>query len=92
MLIELHGILREALPDVQECISCSMPTWRGKENILHFALSSKYINLHVGKGAMQEFADRLNGYAAQGGAIRLDPGQPLPKDLIIQIARWCAGQ
>ena len=41
-LKEIRGILRNALPDAEERISWSMPTyWKGC-NIIHFAASKKH--------------------------------------------------
>ena len=36
-LLELRAILRAALPDAEECISGSMPTYRKGRNLIHFA-------------------------------------------------------
>ena len=40
-LNEIRTVLRSALPDAEECISWSMPTyWKGR-NIIHFAKKTK---------------------------------------------------
>ena len=47
-LIEIREILRAALPDAEERISWSMPTyWKGR-NIIHFAASKKHLGLYPG--------------------------------------------
>ncbi len=44
-LNEVREILRSALPEAQERISWSMPTyWKGR-NIIHFAASKKHIGI-----------------------------------------------
>ena len=91
-LNEVRRILRTAIPDAQEKISWSMPTyWKGK-NILHFAAAKKHLGLYPGGEATMVFADRLAGYDVSKGTIRLPYERPLPEDLIRDIARWCFDQ
>ena len=88
-LNELRQILREAIPDAQEKISWSMPTyWKGR-NIIHFAASKKHLGLYPGGEAATVFADRLAEFDVSKGTIRLPYDQPLPKELIMDIACWC---
>ena len=91
-LNEVRRILRTAIPDAQEKISWSMPTyWKGK-NILHFAAAKKHLGLYPGGEATMVFADRLAGYDVSKGTIRLPYERPLPEDLIQDIAKWCFEQ
>ena len=80
--------LRAALPQAEERISWSMPTyWKG-QNIIHFAASKKHIGLYPGSAAVQQFSRALQGYQADKGTIRIPYGQ-VDAALIEQIARWC---
>ena len=91
-LTEVRQILRDALPEAQEKISWSMPTyWKGR-NIIHFAASKKHLGLYPGGEATEVFADRLAGYDVSKGTIRLPYNKPLPKALIAEIAAWCFKQ
>ena len=48
-LNEVRQILRSALPEAEERISWSMPTfWKGR-NIIHFAASKKHLGLVIGQ-------------------------------------------
>ena len=88
-LKELREILRSALPEAEERISWSMPTyWKGK-NIIHFAAFKKHVGLYPGEEAIAVFKDELTGFDVSKGTIRLLYSQPLPADLIARIARWC---
>ena len=88
-LCELRAALRKALPEAQERISWSMPTyWQGR-NIIHFAAFKHHIGLYPGDEAVAEFAERLQPYYTSKGAIRLPHANPLPLELIGDIARWC---
>lgn len=89
-LNQLRELLRTVLPDAQEKISWQMPTfWKGR-NLIHFACFKKHIGLYPGPDAVAHFAQALSPYKCSKGAIRLPLDQPLPLELIADIARWCA--
>ena len=88
-LREIRAIIREAIPDAEERISWSMPTyWKGK-NILHFAASKKHIGLYPGGEATTVFAEELKNFNVAKGTIRLPYETELPAELITKIAQWC---
>ena len=88
-LEQLRSIINEAIPNAEERISWSMPTfWKGR-NIIHFAAFKKHIGLYPGDEAIEAFTDQLDGYAVSKGTIRLPYNQELPDMLIGGIARWC---
>ena len=88
-LREIREILRKALPDAEERISWSMPTyWKGR-NIIHFAASKKHLGIYPGDEATAAFAEELSGYDISKGTIRIPYDQPLPEELIRRIAQWC---
>ncbi|MDD5882682.1 MAG: DUF1801 domain-containing protein [Firmicutes bacterium] len=88
-LRQLQETIREAIPEAKEKISWSMPTfWKGR-NLIQFAASQKHIGLYPGPGAVEAFADRLASFPTSKGTIRLPLNQPMPLELIADIARWC---
>ncbi len=88
-LRQLRSIIQNAIPDAEERMSWSMPTyWKGR-NIIHFAAAKKHIGLYPGDEAMVEFADELKDYDVSKGTIRLPHDRELPAELIIRIAQWC---
>jgi len=88
-LNKLKETLRKALPDAEECISWSMPTYRGKKNIIHFAAHKNHIGIYPGDKAIEHFAERLTVYKTSKGAIQFPYNKPIPFDLIAEIAKWC---
>ena len=91
-LNEVRQILHTAIPEAQEKISWSMPTyWKGR-NIIHFAASKKHLGIYPGGEATEVFANRLSDYDVIKGTTRLSYTKPLPKELIAEIAVWCYGQ
>ena len=88
-LQSIHDVIREAIPDAEERISWSMPTfWKGR-NLIHFAAFKKHIGLYPGEEATAAFAEKLTGFEVSKGAIRLPHDRELPEELIREIAQWC---
>ncbi len=88
-LREIRAVIRSAIPEAQERLSWSMPTfWRGR-NILHFAASKKHLGLYPGGEATTVFADELKDYDVSKGTVRIPWDRALPVELVQRIARWC---
>ncbi len=91
-LREVRDILRAALPEAEERVSWSMPTyWKGR-NLIHFAASKKHLGLYPGGEATAVFAEELKDYDVSKGAIRIPWDRKPPEELIRKIARWCLSQ
>lgn len=85
----LRSIIHDAIPDAEEKISWSMPTfWKGK-NLIHFASFKNHTGLYPGEEATAAFAEELNGFEVSKGTIRLPHDRDLPEELIAEIAKWC---
>ena len=87
-LQHIRQILHKALPEAEERISWSMPTYWKKHNILHFAASKKHIGLYPGPEAVIHFAQELQCYKTDKGTIRIPYGK-IDAALIEKIATWC---
>lgn len=88
-LKEMRSLIRSAIPEAEERISWSMPTyWKGK-NLLHFAAFKKHLGFYPGDEAVARFKEELNNYDVSKGTIRLPYSADLPAELIQRMARWC---
>lgn len=87
-LFLIRQVLQQALPETEERISWSMPTYWKKHNILHFAASQKHIGFYPGPEAVEEFKEELKKYSVSKGTIRIPYGK-VDVDLIRKIAQWC---
>ena len=88
-LREVCDVLRATLPEAQERMSWSMPTyWKGR-NIIHFAASKKHLGLYPGGEATTVFAEALKDWDVSKGTIRIPWNRELPEALVREIARWC---
>ncbi len=88
-LRQIRDALRAALPEAEERISWSMPTFWKKYNIIHFAAHKKHMGVYAGTEAVVEFGERLKDYKTSKGTIQFPYDKPLPLELIREIARWC---
>ena len=82
--------LQKALPEADEKISWSMPTYWKQHNIIHFAAFKKHIGLYPGSEAVAQFKDELEaaGYKTDKGTIRFPYGK-VNTEMIARIAKWC---
>ena len=90
-LNRIRAVLKEALPEAEEKISWSMPTYWKDHNIIHFAANQKHIGLYPGPEAVKQFAEQLTqaGYPFSKGSIRIPYAKPFQPALIKDIAVWC---
>ncbi len=91
-LREIRAIFQRALPEAEEKMSWSMPTYFKGRNIIHFAAFKKHLVVYPGGEATEVFAGELASYDCSKGTIRLPYDQPLPEELLTKIARWCLEQ
>lgn len=87
-LLLIRQALQQALPEAEERISWSMPTYWKDHNIIHFAASKKHIGLYPGPAAVLEFEEELRKYSVDKGTIRIPYGN-IDTLLVQKIARWC---
>lgn len=88
-LEQVRDAIRKAVPEAVEKISWSMPTYRKGHNLIQFAAAKEHIGLYPGPEAVEAFKERLKEYKTSKGTIRIPYGDPLPLELIGEIARWC---
>ena len=87
-LLLVRKTLKEALPEAEERISWSMPTyWKG-HNIIHFAAFKNHIGIYPGPEAITNFKEELNSYSINKGTIRIPYGK-VDTTLLTKIAKWC---
>lgn len=89
ILQQVYQTLRDVLPDVQERMSWSMPTFWQRHNIIHFAAFKQHFSIFPGPEAIVFFADKLKPYRTSKGTIQFPYSQPVPTALIAEIASWC---
>ena len=87
-LWSVRNAISTAIPDADERITWSIPTYWKCHNIIHFAAGRNYIVIYPGPAAIKEFLPRLSEYITTKGVIHLPNSKELPLDLIKEIAQW----
>ncbi|MCI8418356.1 MAG: hypothetical protein HFI33_12840 [Lachnospiraceae bacterium] len=88
-LRKVRAAVRKAIPEAEERISWSMPTFWKNHNIIQFAGFKNHVGLYPGPEAVMEFAEQLKEYKTSKGTIQLPYSKPVPEELIGEIAAWC---
>jgi len=88
-LSKIYKTLKEAIPEAEERMSWSMPTFWKKQNIIHFAAAKNHIGLYPGEEAIEAFSEQLRPYHTSKGTIQIPYTENLPLVLIQDIAKWC---
>ncbi len=87
-LVELRALARAEAPAAEERMAYGLPTWRLRENLIHFGGFTHHVGVYPGAAAMVAFADELKGYPTSKGAIQIPHAVPLPLELVRRILQW----
>lgn len=88
VLESVRNKIREVIPEAEERMSWSMPTFWYKKNIIHFAAHKKHLGIYPGPQAIEHFAESLSSYKTSKGAIQIPYNEAIPLDLIQRITLW----
>ena len=90
-------VIREAVPECTEIISCHMPTFRkgtSKSNLVQLAAHKNHLGFYPFEDTVNVFANRLTleGYKFNKGCIHFPWNQAIPYELISEIVQYRASQ
>ena len=83
----MRRIIREVAPRAEETISYNIPTFKLKENLVHYAAFKEHIGFYPTPSPMKEFSDDLSAYKTSKGGVQFPLDKPLPKTLIKKIVK-----
>ena len=87
-LEQLRADIRAAAPDAEECISYGVPAFKQDGSLVSFGAAKNHCSFFVQSPAVLEsFASELDGYSKAKGTIHFNPGETLPRELVIRIVR-----
>ena len=92
LLTKVRNVIKEAVPEATEKISYQMPTYYLHGNLVHFAAYKQHIGFYPTPGGVEAFKDQLTSYKTSKGAIQFPLDQPLPFELISEIAKYRASE
>jgi uncharacterized protein YdhG (YjbR/CyaY superfamily) len=92
MLELVRSTICKAVPNVEEAISFSIPTYRlyGRPMLYFAGWRTHYALYPTTNGLIATFGRDLEPYDVKGGAITFRFSEPVPVDVIDRIARYRA--
>jgi uncharacterized protein YdhG (YjbR/CyaY superfamily) len=86
-LQRLREIIRDTIPEAEECISYGVPSFRWKGRfVLALGATPKHCAFYPG-AVVDAHKEELVGYSTSKGTIRFQPDCPLPKTLVRKLVR-----
>ena len=92
LLTKVKNVIKEAVPEATEKISYQMPTYYLHGNLVHFAAYKQHIGFYPTPGGVEAFKDQLTSFKTSKGAIQFPLDQPLPFELISEMAKYRASE
>ena len=87
-LNKIRHAIKEAVPEALECISYNMPAYKFKGILVYFALAKKHIGFYPTPSGISAFQKELKNYVHGRGSVQFPLDQPLPLDLIAEMAKF----
>ncbi|MEZ4851027.1 MAG: DUF1801 domain-containing protein [Bacteroidia bacterium] len=87
-LNQMRKLLKETLPEAKEVISYNMPAYRTRQVLVYFAWNKDHIGYYPTPSGVTNFQERVNKYKHSKAAIQFPFDEPLPVDLIRDIAKF----
>ncbi len=91
VLQKIRETIHHAVPEAQEAISYGMPAFklRGK-TLVYFAAWQHHIGFYATPAGNEAFRKELSPYQGAKGSVKFPLDQPMPYNLIAQIAKFRA--
>lgn len=86
-LMDLYDLLKQTLPDAEERISYGMPAFFQSKPLIYFGASKHHIGIYPTNEGISHFASELSDYVTTKGSWHISYDEPLPEQLIIQMAQ-----
>jgi uncharacterized protein YdhG (YjbR/CyaY superfamily) len=84
----IRQTILEAVPEAIEVISYHMPAFKTKEVLVYYAAAKNHLGFYPTNSGVTEFKKELEGFQTSKGAIQIPYDQPLPLQLIADIAKF----
>jgi len=86
-LTELRRLLREVAPDSTEALKWGKPAFIRDGILFQYAAFKHHVSLHPTPSVIDALRDELRSYEISQNTIRFSLVNPIPKELVLQIAR-----
>ena len=92
-LRELRRIIRDTIPNTEQLFNYNIPAFTlvpggTREQQVMIAGFKRHVGFYPHPTTMEQFDARLQTYKRGKGSVQFPVGEPLPKDLIIDMLRF----
>jgi uncharacterized protein YdhG (YjbR/CyaY superfamily) len=91
-LKQMRRTIHECVPEAEEAIAYSMPTFRLHGDLVHFAAFQRHIGFYPTSSGIEAFKAELAGYRHSKGAVQFPLDRPLPLPLVREIVLYRAAE
>ncbi len=88
LLQELRECLKKAAPDADEGLKWGMPSFSDGRILFTYAAFQRHVGFYPTPSAMKQFDKELANFKTGKGSVQFPLDEPLPKQLIIKIAKF----
>lgn len=81
----IRKLIHQHIPNLVETSAYQMPTFKRKQNIIHFAVYQKHIGIYPGPVGIHYLSTIQDGLMLSKGAWRISREDDLPLDLFIKL-------
>lgn len=86
ILCEIRKIIRECVPEAEECISYSMPAFKYDRPFIYFAAFKKHIGVYPPVKNDESLILEVSKYRNEKGNLRFSLKEPIPYELVKRVA------
>lgn len=88
----IAAAIADHVPDAQPCVSYRMPAYRLKRVFIYFAAFKRHIGMYPPLHDAGDLKERLAPHLGPKGNLTFSHAEPLPLELILQVAERLARQ
>lgn len=83
LLNQLRSLVRETIPEADECISYDIPCYKLKgKPVIYFAAFKNHISVYPAPRGVPPFKEELAAYKGGKGTVQFPLNEPLPLTLV----------
>jgi uncharacterized protein YdhG (YjbR/CyaY superfamily) len=88
ILNQIRDVIKLAAPEATETFSYQMPTFKLKENLVHFAAYKHHIGFYPTPSGIKAFKNEISGYKWAKGSVQFPIDKEIPYELISKIVKF----
>lgn len=92
ILSKVRATISKLIPHAEEAMRYGIPTFRLKENLVHFAAYEHHLGFYPTPSVLAAFSKNIKNYKSSKGAVQFPLDEPIPYDLIAAMTKFRINQ